>query len=1013
MSEKLEIRLLGGLQLSAAGTPLTGFVSSKAPALLAYLAVTRRPHPRETLAALLWGGLPDADARNNLRQALSSLRRSLDPYLVITREAIAFNPAPAYFLDVEAFERGWRSAHGDGPQADRAAGLEAAAALYQGDFLAGFTVRDAPEFEDWLLVQRTRLRDMAVHLLRGLTQLHLQRGNAAGAIASANRLLALDAWREEAHRQLMLALARSGQRAAALAQYENCRRLLAAELNVQPAPETAALYERIRAARRRVHLPPAATPFVGRSADLANIAGLLADPTCRLLTLVGPSGSGKTRLALEAAARAMEGFLHGVCFVSLAGAGSVDTVPNTIAETLKLPLTGKADPCEQLLQHLRDRELLLVLDNLEHLAGAPALVGALLDACREARLIATSRERLNLHGERLVELDGLAAPPDEAGDTIERYEAAQLFLTAARAAQPAFAPSSDERRAIARICRLVAGLPLAIELAAAWVRHLRCDEIAEEIGRNLNFLATTQHNLPARHRSLRAAFEHSWTLLNADERSAFPRLGVFRGGCDRDAALAVTGSAWPVLAALCDKSLVRRDAAGRYGLHELLRQFAESKLQEDALVWHEARTRHRDYYLDLLSAQQAALSDGGQIGARQRLMAEIDNIRLAWQGAVAEQQVERLAFALEGLRLFLEHTGWYAEAVSLYGAAAEAERARAADGGPLLGRLLARMAWFQHRLDDFAAAQALIDESLPLLRRAEPRLPSDEALCLLCQANIERARGDFARSKDLARQGLALQRQTGDPPAVAAAVNALAAALTELGEFDEAEQLHEECLALRRELGDRRGAATTLVNLGFMGLSQGRYADSQRYEREALTIFRDIGYPMGEAVALNNLGVACQMLGEHAQARATLTECVTLCRDLGHRHIMAHALGSLGGIAAASGELEQAWRYLREALQTARAIGSISATLFGLVSAAEVLARQGQPEYAAEAAALVVGHSAANRETKNRAETLLACLEAQGPAPLLEAARARGSAGSPDALAARILVLITGRDTQL
>lgn len=997
------MRLLGGLQLNLAGTPLTGFVSSKAPALLAYLAVTRRPHPREALAALLWGGLPDADARNNLRQALTSLRRSLEPYLLITRETIGFNPAHAHFLDVTTFERCVQAARGDVPLADRAAWLKEAAALYQGDFLAGFTVRDAPEFEDWLLVQRTRLRELAVHLLHGLTQLHLQRGNAIDAIESANRLLGLDAWREEAHRQVMLALARCGQRTAALAQYETCRRLLAAELNVPPSSETTALYERIRAAKRRVRLPPAVTAFVGRLADLDHMAGLLADPTCRLLTLVGPGGSGKTRLALEAAARAVDGYLHGVCFVSLAGAGSLDTVPHSVAEALELPLTGKADPRELLLQQLCDKELLLVLDNLEHLPGAPALLGALLDTCPEVRLIATSRERLNLHGERLVELDGLAVPPDLPGEALEQYEAAQLFLAAARAAQPGFEPGANDGPAIARICRLVAGLPLAIELAAAWVRHLRCDEIADEIRRNLNFLATTQHNLPARHRSLHAAFEHSWALLNAEERDAFARLSIFRGGCDREAALAVTGSAWPVLAALCEKSLVRRDAAGRYGLHELLRQFAESKLQEDARTSHETGTRHRDYYLDLLSGHQAALSDSRQTQARQRLMAEIDNIRLAWEGALAQQQLERLAPALEGLRLFLELTGWYAEAVRLYRAAAEVERARAAEGGVLLGRLLAQMAWFQHRLDDFAAAQASIDESLALLGRAEPRKPDEEALCLLCQANMARATGDFARSQDLARRGLALQRQAGDPAAIAAALNALAAALAELGEFDEAEHLHQEGLALRRELGDRRGVATTLVNLGFIGLGQGRYADTRRYEREALTVFREIGYPMGEVVALNNLGVACQMLGEYAEARAALTECVALCRDLGHRHILAHALGSLGGLAAASGELGQAWQYLREALQMARAIGSISATLFGLVSAAEVLAGQGQVEHAAEAAALVLGHGAANRETKNRAETLLALLEAQGPAPVLEAARARGRATNLEDLVDRLL----------
>jgi predicted ATPase/DNA-binding SARP family transcriptional activator len=1003
MSAELQIRLLGGLQIVLDGAPVSGFVSSKAPALFAYLAVSRRPHTREALAALLWGGLPDADARNNLRQALASLRRSLEPYLLVARDTLAFDPAAPFFLDVEVFERCLRSAAGEGPLPDRYGWLNEAAALYQGDFLAGFTVRDAPEFEDWLLVQRMRLRELALHLLHALTQLQLQRGHTAAAIESATRLLGLDAWREEAHRQLMLALARSGQRTAALTQYETCRRLLAAELNVPPSPETTALYERIRAARRRVRLPPVATPFVGRLAALAHIASLLADPTCRLLTLVGPGGSGKTRLALEAAARGADGFLHGVCFVSLAAAGSLDTVPSTIAEALDLPLTGKADPREQLRTYLRDKELLLVLDNLEHLPGAPALVGALLDACPEVRLIVTSRERLNLHGERLVELDGLAVPPEAPGQDVEQFEAAQLFLAAARAAQPAFAPSAADQQAIAHICRKVAGLPLAIELAAAWVRHFRCDEIAAEISRNLSFLATTQQNLPARHRSLRAAFEHSWALLNAEERSAFARLAVFRGGCDLEAALAVTASSRTVLAALCDKSLVRRDPAGRYGLHELLRQFAHGMLEADRTDLQATQARHRDYYLALLSTLEASLGDARQSDARQRLMTEADNHRRAWAAAVNGQQTDLLSPALEGLRVFLELAGWYAEAVVLFTGAAEVEQARTRPDESLLGRLLARAAWFHHRLDNFAAAQALSEQSLAMLASAQPRLPFEEAQCLQCQANMARAVGEFARSRDLARQSLELHRQAGDPGAIAAALNSLAVALAEVGDFEEAARLHQEGLELRRELGDRRGVATALVNLGFIGLGQGRFADTQRYSREALAIFRDIGYPMGEAVALNNLGVACQMLGEFVEAQAALAACVNLCRELGHRHILAHALGSLGGVAAANEAFGEAWGLLREALQTARMIGSVSALLFGLASTAEVLARQDQRERAAEIAAFVLEHGAANRETKNRADALLVGLAAQVPAPMLEAARAHGQAATLEALVDRFL----------
>ena len=800
MAVELRLQVLGGLTLTLTAGPLLTFISSKAPALLAYLAVTRRPQPREALAGLLWGELADADAKNNLRQTLSSLRRSLEPYLLIDRDTVGLNPAAALWLDSEAFERSLAAAAGDPAPATRTAHLRAAAALYQGDFLAGCVVRDAPEFDDWLLAQRARYRELALHTLHTLTQLHLQRGDTAEAIDSATRLLTLEAWREEAHRQLMVALARSGQRSAALAQYETCRRLLAQELRVEPSAETTTLYERIATAKRRVHLPPAATPFVGRTGELAQIAQLLADPTGRLITLVGPGGGGKTRLALEAAARATPRFLHGVCFVSLAAAEALAVAPSAVAEALEVTLSGKVDPREQLLAYLRDKELLLVLDNLEHLAGADEWVGQLAQAGPEVRLLVTSRERLNLHGERLLEVSGLDSPPEADGAAIGGYSATQLFVNSAQAGQPGFRLTGENAAAVGRICRLVHGLPLALELAAAWVRQLSCRAIADEIEHNLSFLATSQKNVPARHRSLEAAFEHSWALLAADERRAFARLAVFRGGCEREAALAVGQCAPAVLAALADKSLVRLAPDGRLTIHELLRQFADSKLLGEPQAQAEAQAQHAAYYLGLVAELEDALNDAGQAEARQTLATEVDNWRAAWAWAVAQRQLDRLEPALESLRIFLDRAGWYAEGVRLYGSAAEAEQAVNGEAGPLYGQLITRLAWFYHRLDQFEAAQALLDDSLAVFGAARPSRPAEAGLALQCLANLARARGDFAQAVAHGQASVAEQRAAGNPRALAAALNTLGTAYTELGDLAAAQHVHTESLALKRAM---------------------------------------------------------------------------------------------------------------------------------------------------------------------------------------------------------------------
>jgi predicted ATPase len=605
----------------------------------------------------------------------------------------------------------------------------------------------------------------------------------------------------------------------------------------------------------------------------------------------------------------------------------------------------------------------------------------------------TSRGRLNLHGERVIEVDGLEVPPAAAAGAIAGYSATQLFLTSARATMAEFTLDATNELAVARICRLVSGLPLAIELAASWARHLSCEEIAAEIGRNLGFLATTHKNVPARHRSLEAAFDHSWALLGDGARATLARMAVFRGGCDRPAASAVAGAELAGLAALADRSLLRRSSDGRYTVHELLRQYGETKLRLQPHLLAETQANHCRYYVGFLAAREDALTDARQSEARREIAVEIDNIRAAWEWAVAQLQPGLLEPALESMRVFLEINGWYAEGVRLFADAANAERAAAGDGTLLGAKLLARQAWCYHRLDRFEPARELIRASLAVLANAQPSLPAEEAHCLACLGNMAREVGDFSQSIADYEQSLARHRVAGNPRHIAYSLNGLAVAHAERGDFDLAQRFHEEGLALRRELGDIRGVATALVNLGFIALGQGRYRAVKPLEQEALAIFRQIGYPLGAAVALNNWGVACSNLEEYVEARPLLEECLAICRELGHRHTAAHTLGTLGGVAGALGDHNAAWQYAREGLQMAQEIASQSAMLYGLYGAAALLARQDEPERAVEVAALVYHHPATNRETKDRAGRLLAQLERSLPPPLLAAVQERGRSG--------------------
>ncbi|NIN64081.1 MAG: SARP family transcriptional regulator, partial [Anaerolineae bacterium] len=344
-----------------------------------------------------------------------------------------------------------------------------------------------------------------------------------------------------------------GQRSTALAQYETCRRALTEELGVGPTAETVTLYERIQTEEDFTppapldNLPPAPTPFVGREEELAELAELLANPDCRLVTLFGPGGIGKTRLALQVAADQVGAFAHGVYFVPLASVSTPEFILPTMANVLNLYFDGKPDPEEQLLNYLRQKEMLLVLDNLEHILEGSALLAKVLWHAPGVVLLATSRERVNLQEEWVYEIEGLTYPKDQASEEIESYSAVELFVQAARRIQRKFTLVEQVHPSVIRICQMVEGMPLGVELAAAWVPVRSCEEIAGEIERNLDILSTSLRNVPKRHRSLRAAFDHSWNLLSEQEREVFRQLSVFRGGFQAAAAEKVAGAPLPVL----------------------------------------------------------------------------------------------------------------------------------------------------------------------------------------------------------------------------------------------------------------------------------------------------------------------------------------------------------------------------------------------------------------------------------------------------------------------------------
>ncbi|NJN93820.1 MAG: hypothetical protein HC875_06880 [Anaerolineales bacterium] len=502
MSSLFRLQLLGPVSLYRDGEPIHGFKSRKVLALLGYLAAEGRPISRSYLAELFWPDQPESRSRNNLSQALHNLLNLWPGCCEANHHAIRFCSTASTSLDLKGFN--------DWVGKGEVSTLAMAAELYRGDFMAGMYLDNCPEFEQWLRLEQENWRQRVTQVLRDLIAHYTQPNETEQALQFISRLLEIDPGDEDAHRQKIVWLAQSGQRSASLAQFEACRLYLTEELGVEPASETVQLYERIRSGELRHeaqistangnlssavstpasffynNLPAQSTSFIGREEELTLIEQYLGKPACRLLTIIGLGGIGKTRLALQSAAAA-NGFRQGVCFVGLTSISSPDFLISTIASALKFPLYGRGDPKTQLIDYLSDKEMLLVLDNFEHLISGAGLLVEILQRAPHLKMLVTSRERLSLQEEWILDLQGLTFPEGDDMVLLENYSAVQLFLQRAQQVQADFWLRYLDKPAVVRICRLVEGMPLGIELAAAWIRTFSCREIVVEIEKTTIF----------------------------------------------------------------------------------------------------------------------------------------------------------------------------------------------------------------------------------------------------------------------------------------------------------------------------------------------------------------------------------------------------------------------------------------------------------------------------------------------------------------------------------------------
>ena len=988
-----KLYLFGAPRLEQNGHPIL-IALRKAVALLAYLAVTRQPHSRDALATLFWPEKNQTGARANLRRTLYDLSQLLgqslsDQLLAIEAETVSLRTNAPLWLDI-AFFRQTLHTHLAAELSNQAVddttltALTSAADLYTADFLADFTLPDCPDFADWQFFQRQEMRHACLRLLQRLVAVLADQAKFDDAVRYARRWFQLDPHDEAVHCQLMRLYALTGQSAAALRQYEECVCLLAAALDAQPTAETTALYEAIRTRRfpapdkmtrwqgegvtstssvtpsppHLVTLPPPhnlptqTTPFVGRAQEVAEIQQRLADPNCRLLTLVGPGGIGKTRLALAVAQQILDfgggplgaildsvdqknpkskiqnlKFMDGIFFVPLQPLRTVSEIAPAIAAVIGCQFHGSAPPQQQLLDYLRHKQLFLVLDNFEHLLEGVELLPLMLAQAPGVKLLVTAREALRLQEEWFHPVAGMRLPPlrfdgatstqtAESAELLTTSDAAQLFLQSARRSVPNCQPEADAS-AIIRICRLVDGMPLALELAAVWLRVLTCAQVADEIERGIDILTARHQNVPERQRSIRVIFDQTWAQLTSREQQVLAALAVFRGSWDETAATTVANATPFLLVGLTDRGLLQmttNTAPVRYTLHELIRQYAVGKLQEAPATATQVVERHGRYYASLLQRLEGTFRTANSALAYQEVQHAWPNIVAAWEWATAQGNPAVLDGFVNSLGHFHQANNWFVDGCHfLQPAISQLQTTATGDpeGIAVLAKLLGWQGDFYLAQDQATSGEACLRQALTLVQQVDQ--PATKARILGKLADLAHSRKDRADAQAYAHEALATYAQLGDEIGVGWLLIRLGKFALDGNDFNQARERFTAALQLCRKHQFHANTSIILGYLGRLALQTGAADAALRYFQEALQAHERAGGTYFREELVEGLGAVAAVQGDYERAQYYYEQALRFCRERGGVSDIAHALTQLGDLARKQGDYVTARRDLQEA----------------------------------------------------------------------------------------------------
>lgn len=901
MSMAVLLQLLGKPRFNKEGTWLD--LPPKQPLLLcAYLVCYENWVERNEIVSLFWPEEQETKGKHNLSQLLYHCKKQVWAQGLETerlRVRWIVNSDVQYLRDALTNEN-WGKV------------IE----LYKGELLEKISIAGAFDYEEWLSSEREALyRIWKDAVLKQVNNLEGQQ-----EYQSVNNLLQQvlqkDFLDENVLQVYMRSLARAGQRQQALKVFTDFENQLKQELDMEPLELTKKLALAIKnnefastpvelissktnlaqqnplkvSTHPKIqNLPQRFITFVGREFEIVELSNLLTDPNIRFLTLLGAGGMGKTSLVVQTAANLVSNFAAGVCFVSLEALNSTELLIPTIADALNFNFHNEIAPKDQLLEFLSQKELLLILDNFEHLIAAAQIILDILAAAPKCKILLTSRESLSFQGEYLYELSGLNYPQN-ANDSLEDYDAIRLFVSSARRVRSDFSLAGN-KEFVVQICQLLQGLPLGIELAAAWLRLLSVEEIAKEITESFDLLESNYKNLPERHQSLRAVFEYSWKMLAKKEQETLKQLAIFKGGFSKEAAQVVTRTNLPSLLILVNKSLLKYEPTGHFISLIGVQQFTEQKLAAESTSYKKSLSeRHCNYFLALAEEAESELTGKNQEKWLGKLTTEQDNLRVALSWAIVRRELQ------VGLKL----------------------------GGAL---------WrFWYMRGHFIEGEKFLTELLQL----PTEISQEKDLAL--RIKVLRGAGVFSEYQNKLTQAekfysesLKLSSQIKDAKSEARALNNLANIAYRQRNYPKARTLYEKCLRTFRELVEPWQVAVTLSNLGLLSYKQSDYKSSEVFLLESLELSRSSGNKWMIASSLNNLGNVAQAQGNFSKALEFYQESLARAEELEDKMGIATLLTDLGSIARSQGELVKAEELFDKSLKLRQEIKDKSGTAITLL----------------------------------------------------------------------------------